>query len=563
MQMANASFIERRKKYSKRYDELKTERDSSWLPHWRELAENIRPRAFREFQTDSQQGGKKKHQKVINSTPLDSARVLASGMMSGITSPARPWFRFTLKDPRQNLVRGAKAWLARCEELVREAIAKSNIYKGLHGTYSDLGPFGTGAFWVDEDAEDGLRAYVLPIGSYVLANSSRMAIDTCYRELTLTTGQLVEMFGIERCSRTVQEQHRAERCDEKHEVLHLVEPNRDYAEGRLGAKGMKFISIWFERRNDATQFLREAGYYEFPVMAPRWETTGEDVYGSSPGMTALGDCKALQHLERRSALATDKVVNPPMQLPTQLQQGPVSLLPGDRVFVDGLSPQQVVRPAMEVNPAAIDIFERKIQRHEQRIRRAFYADLWLALTESDGKMTAREVIERRDEKLLQLGTVLENLQDELLDPLLSRVFMVLWRSGQIPEPPPEIQGTDFKIEYISIMASAQKLLATTGLERLMAFVGGAAATNPEALDNIDVDKIVAAYADALGVPPDTIREKDAVAALRRARAQAQQQAHDQEQAAMAADTAHKLGKTPLDPNNTTALTEMLRGQGQR
>lgn len=560
------SELNRRETYLKRFASLKADRDASWLPHWRELAENIIPRVFRTLQDDTNQGGQKKHGKIINSTPTDAARTLAAGMMAGITSPSRPWFRFTLQDVGQNKAPAVKEWLNELESVVREALAKSNVYKGLHGSYSHLGPFGTAVFWLDEDAEDGLRAYVLPPGSYVLANSSRMAIDTCYRELSLTVAQLVEMFGEEKCSTTVREQWRNKQHDVRHEVLHLVEPNRDFQEGKLGPRGKRFISAWMEvRSTDTVQgldgLLRESGYEEFPVMAPRWETTGEDVYGSSPGMAALGDCKALQHLERRAALAVDKVVNPPMQMPVALQHGNVSLLPGDKVFVDGLTPQQTVRPALEVNPNSIGIFDLKIARHEERIRRAFYADLWLALTQSDGTMTAREVVERREEKLLQLGTVLENLQDELLDPLLERVVNVLMRQGRLPPAPPEIAGQEMKVEYTSIMAQAQKLIATTGLERIASFVGNLVAVSPEALDNLDTDKLVAAYADALGVPANTLRPAKVVEQLRKARAQAQQQQMAQEQAAQAAGTAKTLADTPTE--GATALNEMLRGVGAR
>jgi hypothetical protein len=55
-------------------------------------------------------------------------------------------------------------------------------------------------------------------------------------------------------------------------------------------------------------------------------------------------------------------------------------------------------------------------------------------------MTAREVAERHEEKLLQLGPVMERLQDELLDPLIRRAFGILWRGGYLPEPPKSSGG---------------------------------------------------------------------------------------------------------------------------
>ena len=42
-----------------------------------------------------------------------------------------------------------------------------------------------------------------------------------------------------------------------------------------------------------------------------------DVYGASPGMDALGDCKQLQHQQRRKGQAIDYQVTPPLQVPGQ------------------------------------------------------------------------------------------------------------------------------------------------------------------------------------------------------------------------------------------------------
>ena len=541
--------------YRNRLDALKTER-ASWLAVWREIAQHQRPRAFRENLTETNKGTTK-HEKVINSVPLDAQRTLAAGMMSGITSPSRPWFRLTLPDPKINELPAVKAWLADAERILRDAMSKSNFYKGLHGVYSDLGPFGTSAMYVEEDEEDGLRTYNFPIGSYCLAAGPRGNIDTIFRELSLTVSQLVRLFGVENCSTAVQGMHKGRNLDARIAVVQVIQPNADMELGRLGAGGMGWSSCWFESAGDKP--LREAGYEEFPVMCPRWEVTGEDVYGFGPGWQAQGDCKALQQLEKRGAQAAEKIVNPPMQVPASLKNSPVSLLPGAEIYVPETSTGQVVRPAIEINPNAITVFMSQKSEHEGRIKRSYFADLWLMLSESDGQMTAREVIERREEKLLQLGTVLESLADELLDPVIARVLAILFRRGLLPPPPREIQGMEMRVEYISIMAQAQKLLGTTGVERLVSFVGGIAALDPTVLDNLDIDEIINQYANMLGVPPQSVRPKEVTAAIRKARATAQAQQQQLMAQAEQAKTAKTLSQADTEGNN--ALTMMQRGMG--
>lgn len=544
-----------------RFETLKGER-SGWLLILREIAEHMRPRGFREIRSDANRGDKK-HGKIINFTPLKAARTLASGMMAGISSPSRPWFRLTVGGaPELNESPAVKSWLSTSEAVLREDIAKSNINKCLQSSYADLGPFGTAPMVVDEDEKDGARGYVVPCGSYVLAVGPRGDVDTLFREVSLTVRQLGKMFGEDKLSPAVKKQFEAKEFDVRVDVVHAILPNEDYAVGSLGAAGKPWRSCWWEASGGETVgFLREAGYEEKPFMCPRWEVTGEDTYGHGPGFAALGDCKALQLLEKRSAQAVDKVVSPPMSAPTAAGTAVIDLVAGKTSFVDGLGAGQALRPAFEIRPEAINIFEMKIQRHELRVREAFFADLWLMLSESTGQMTAREVQERREEKLLQLGTVLETLQDDLFDPLIDRLFAIALRRGRIPPPPEELQGIELKVEYISMMAQAQKLLSVTGIERIATFVANLATVSPDMLDKIDTDQLVDELADSLGVPPSIIRTDEAVAALRQAREKAKQQAVMAEQATQAATTAKALSET--DTAGENGLTEIMRGAGLR
>jgi hypothetical protein len=121
-------------------------------------------------------------------------------MMAGITSPARPWFRLTTPDSTLAEVAGVRAWLDQVERLMRVYFARSNIYNALHNVYQDLAVFGTAVAVVEDDAIDVLRAYVLPVGQYTLASSARQQVDTLYRELQMTVGQLVETFGLDACT---------------------------------------------------------------------------------------------------------------------------------------------------------------------------------------------------------------------------------------------------------------------------------------------------------------------------------------------------------------------------
>jgi hypothetical protein len=160
---------------------------------------------------------------------------------------------------------------------------------------------------------------------------------------------------------------------------------------------------------------------------------------------------------------------------------------------------------------------------------------------------------------LALGPVLEQLNQDLLDPLIDIAFDLHMKQGYFDdlETPDELRGVPLKVEYISIMAQAQKLIGITGIERFVGFVGQVAQVDPAALDKVNRDQLIDVYADITSVQPDLVLTDDEVAELRAARAQQQQQANQMAMMQQGAAMAKDLSQTPLDEN--TALGRMLSG----
>jgi hypothetical protein len=78
------------------WGELKLER-ASWMPHWQELSRSC-CRAPGATSCRTATSGGRRHNNIYDNTGTRAARVLAAGMMSGMTSPARPWFRLKTPD---------------------------------------------------------------------------------------------------------------------------------------------------------------------------------------------------------------------------------------------------------------------------------------------------------------------------------------------------------------------------------------------------------------------------------------------------------------------------------
>lgn len=512
----------------------------SFMPHWRDLSDYILPRRAR-FNTSDVNRGDRRNLKIYDNTATLAARTLASGMMSGITSPARPWFRITTPDPDLAEYGAVKDWLDIVQNRMTTSYLRSNLYNTLPIMYGDLGTFATAPISIEEDfSGEVFTSKSFPIGSYSIAKDDHGRVNTFYREFRMTVANLIEVFGQKvngkydwsNISLHVRNLYDNSQYQSWVDVCHLIMPNPDYDPKKPLSKFKKFLSYYYEKgtnygvTRDQDVYLRSSGYDYFPILCPRWAVTGEDVYGTScPGMDALGDIKQLQHGEKKTMEAIDKIISPPLKASTSLKNQSASILPGDITYVDNIGGGGF-EPVYQVQ-FRVQEMEMKQNQVRQRIQRAYYEDLFLMLANSDRRqITAREIEERHEEKLLALGPVLEQLNQDLLDPLTDIVFDIHMRQGLIPPPPQELQGMDLKVEYISIMAQAQKMLGIGSLERFSGFVGQIAQFDPSVLKKVKAHQVIDKYADMVSVPPSILRtdeEVEAIEAQEQKAMQAQQQ----------------------------------------
>lgn len=553
--------------------QLENER-SSFIPHWRDLGDHLCPRRPRLNVTDVNRGNRM-NQKIIDSTGLKAAKNLRAGMMGGITSPARPWFKLAAGDAKLNDIEAVKTWLFDVTNLMAGVFIRSNLYNALPTVYLDLGSFSTGAKLVEEDLDEVLRFYPLPIGSYMVANNDKLKVDVFMRDFRMTVRQLIQKFGLNnpdkpmdidwtKFSETVKNLWAQGNTEVWVDVVHAIIPNPDFDPKKLASKYKKYLSVYYERGFCGAQtagygdqvgetYLREAGYDYFPVLCPRWETTGEDVYGTNgPGMESLGDNRALQVMQKRKAQGIDKQINPPMRAPGNMKNQSSSTLPGGVTYVDGdgaYAPAYQVQP--DLNGMVMDIRETQL-----RIKQAFFEDLFLMFANTDRReITAAEVQARQQEKLLALGPVLEQLNQDLLDPLIDIAFVVMMKQGLIPPPPEELQGAKLRVEYTSIMAQAQKLSGIETIERFLNFATAVIAQNPETRDKVNFDELIDKYGDRLSVDPGLIHSDEDVEGIRAQRAQAAQAQQKAQMLQQGAATAKELSQTQMGGNS--ALDAML------
>ncbi|MEG2173676.1 MAG: portal protein [Desulfovibrionaceae bacterium] len=546
---------------SARFSQLIQERrylDTAWLS----LAEHFLPTRYTSIGEAQRHRTKEVllNDKIVDATGIHAMRTLAAGLQGGMTSPARPWFRLGLEDDELANSRAVRSFLDTVAKTMRNLFHRSNFYNAIHTLYSDLATFGTAFMFEFGDFDSDIRFVTVPAGQYVIDVSATGRVDTVFRRMSMTTRQLLQEFGYEACPENVRIAHDSNKADQLStlwDVVHAVYPRTDCPTcAGLPQWAMPYASVyWLESGGGGrAQILRESGFEDFPGFGPRWDSMAGSAYGRSPAMDCLPDCKMLQQMGITTLKAIHKSVDPPMGVSSSLKAVGLDLTPGGLNYVENMPGQapQAATPLLQVRPE-IQAARQLTQDVQNQIKQGLYNDLFKMLLSSDrNNVTAREVAAREEEKLILIGPVLERLHDELFIPLIDRTFNIMARFNMLPPLPPEMEGSNFKVEFVSLLAQAQKMVSTSAVDQLLAFTSRTAQAFPEVLDAIDVDNVMDGYAEYLGVEVDMIRPRQDREALRQQRAQAQAQAQHMSQIQQGVKVAKELGGIISDISGGTA-----------
>jgi len=557
--MVNKDIAELKERLERRRTVLKSEQ-SVIMPHWRELRQFINPFRGR-FPGERPNQHLPDLTKQITSAAMRARRILSSGMQAGLTSPSRQWFMLTTSDPDRAKYYKVRDWCDEVHNRMMQVLPGAGFYKASHDIYDEMGAFGNGANITQFNFQRVAKFTALTCGEYYFAIGEDDHADVFYRDIFMTAAQMAEEFGIENCSDAVRHALN-ERPDTSFEVRHAIEPDRPSPYTHF-----RYRSVYWEAGdNISDKVLRISGYNMFPVQCPRWTVVHGDTYGYGPGSEALCDVKGLMKLCSSRLTAVNKKVEPPLQAHTSMRAlggaSAIKAMPNGITYVEDMNNKVLPLYAIDINLSDLGGL---IAEAKADINSTMYVDLFMMLEASDNpQMTAREVVERHEEKMTNLGPVLEQLTEEFHTPSIENLYSIMMDNDLLPPPPEEVEGQELKIEYVSILAQAQKMMGLKPLEQVLSFAGSMAGIFPEVRDNIDADQAIRSYSDMVGSQTKVLRDPDIVEKIRLAK---QQAAQKQEQAAQiaqmaqsgqqAADGAKTLSEVDTGPD--TALAALLGG----
>lgn len=543
--------------YRRRYKRLKDKANDN-MPLWRLLNEFVLPWSGRYLFSDSDtRRSIRRGEQIYNSTTYNAIQTAASGLHGGLTSPSRPWFQLTHPDKELMQSGAVKEWVYDLQESERMILAQSNFYAEIQALYYESLAYGDGVMLLEEDDRKILRCRTLTKGEFFMGAGKDLSINSLYRKFTMTAEQMRDEFGQENLSERVRDHLRNGRLDERIDIIQAIQPWGFF--DRKTHPVWSYESVYFEESSGGEdKFLARRGYRTKPFVAVRWgKICADDVYGYGPGEMSLSDIRQLQTMERFYTDAMEWTINPakvaPASLKNKIAKGDIK--PGAVIFAQPGDAKESLRPLMQIN-FDFNHTRIRIQDFEERIRQAFYNPLFLMINQRERDMTATEIMQLVEEKATVLGPVFEAFQSEIYDPILERLYDIMDnRFGLVRPPPEELAGQELKIEYISLLAQAQKQAGLSNINHFLAITGQIVQINqdPTVLDKVNFDKVFDAVGIISPTDPSIINSDDDVAKIRQSRQQQQEQQAMMQSIPGVAGAARDLSQAVPDENNALGM----------
>lgn len=530
---------------------------STWETLWEDIARYVMPRKAGLFTKDSQPSVEDETY-LFDATAVRANMVLANGQLSWMTPMESRWF--SLEPPTAMESEDAiKQWFKRCTEVVHGELARSNFYTEIHELYLDRGAFGTAAIMVEQGRTHALNFTKLDIGSFAVSEDEEGYVDTISREYEMTARQAALKFGPDALSDPMKADLANTKSYRKFTIVHMIYPRGpgEVSYGKKDGPNKPFASVYVDKASK--HVLLSSGFDEQPFFVTRYlKWKNSECYGYSPSWTALPEARQLNFLEKQLDSLAELSAFPRVLIPAGFDQD-IDLRAAGITYFDPNNPNAL--PREWGTTGRYDIGMNRAEQRRNAINEAFHVDLFKMFAQLEKQMTAREVMERSSEKLIQFSPTFARMTTELFNPLLRRVFAILARQGKFPPPPQQLVMIgaipEPEINYNSRIALAIRQLENSAFIRTSEMLLPYAQIKPEMLDNYDFDEISRDMARNDGLPARWLMDEEMVAQQRAQRAQAAQQAMQAEQLEQAASALGKAGSVRPD-----SMIAQAMGAGQ-
>jgi len=513
---------------------------------WEQIAKYIYYR--REFFDLKDQQGKSIARDKHDGTASQAATNLVHGFQGYMVSQSIKWLDLEFENRELEEYPEAAQWLEDLIHYLYEVFKETNFYSSANENLMDAICFDSCLYCEnDEKMNKIIYSERHPIEMYVAVNRYGVA-DTVFRHYKMSAREIVKQFPEKNISnKIIEDADKPATMYNEHIIIHGVFPNEDKVVGSKQSKDKAFRSVYLEEKAEKEDELLDVrGYDSNPYIKWWWSRNSTEWYSRTPSHNALPETLALNQIEKSVLEAVEKTVNPPIYAPGK-HRGRIHLYPGGINYYQNYEAERLEAISQRIQ-LPITLEEREDVRN--RIRRYYFNDFFLILSQLLQKQkTATEILEVQGEKAVIIAPIIGRYETHFLDPLIGRTYQLEDEADRLPPLPPVLEdhgGSRIKIKYIGPLATLQeRLYKTKGVMHTLSSITPIAELemmNAPILDKFDFDAMAEEIARTQGMPAKAIRGDREVEKLRKARAQAQQELKEAEQAAQMADAAPKLGK---------------------
>jgi len=502
--------------------------------------------------------GTDRTKEIQDTTPMLDMLDMVSGFLQVLIPAGQTFFEIKVSEIYSQNDR-IQRYLSYLTEASHVKIFASNFMIKMAKVLISMITFGPGCIFSEwKRKKGGLNYKTSNIGSYVIIEDDSENVIGSVHRFQLTAQQAYKLYGDKAGPKITKAMEKEETMQEVFWFLYRVVP-RENINPRLSRQfnlNMEYDACVVQIKDEHT--VEESGFPENPYAIGRWMRPEYEKDGRGIGTEMLPQINVLFDMTKSFKEVGNKWGNPPRQAKVQGVEGPVRVTPGALNWVTEMDNIKALDSAMNGN---YPITEKSLERQTAIIDRAFFKQAFDPLSDLKGdRRTTLEIQERVRGTLKKLGPPVGRLWLELLTKTLERSVLELIRNRDVEQPPAELIGISFGIDYVGPLALALKSEQARGFQEWLNFVGQAHLQFPEKHvdDNIDFDDAIPRMGRTFGVNVEDMATVEEREAKREKRAQDLQQ----EKMMMAAQAAGKAYKDASgSPGEGSPAEAVMAGAG--
>ncbi len=458
---------------------------------------------------------------IYDQTPMLDSEDMVSGLKQ-ILIPSGQLF-FAIKVGTNNEVNDiSQRYTSMLTEIAHDEIFKSNFITEFDEVLRSLIIFGPASIFSEWTPKTGLNYKNAVLGSYQFLENSKKLVDGIVITVQYTPRQAIEEFGKDNIGKEVMKAFdEPKKQNELFNFIYLVRP-RKIINPNLSPRffgNMPWESIVVNEKEKLE--VEEKGFSEFPYHSARWKRPAMEKHGRGIGTEILPQIKVLDRSMRNWIDVGNRWANPPMEVLYSVN-GPVRVTPGAKNIVQERNSIGALDNKLYGN---MPITEISLDRQQLIIDRAFFRDAFSPLENLTGdRRTTLEIRERIKQTWHKIGPPVARIWYELLDSCVTRSILLLIRNGVVKQPPNELQGVNFGLEFVGPFALELRSQQAKAFQEWVGFVGEMESVFPGAVDNVDADDAIVRMGHTFGVNVEDMASDEEREEKRRVRAEKEAEA---------------------------------------